>query len=199
MPGLAGAVVAALRSRLGLLARLHLGLAARLLLRGALAVLLVAAAPVLLLEPLAIEALLLEPLVLGALERGLGLLLALALTVDLLLLMARLILEHLALDVGALAAHFDVDGARAALRARELQLRLRLAPQGDLARRGVGLRVVAAVAAAQMRQQLVLRILADHVLGAVDLDPGLVELLQQPVDRHLQHLGELRDCYICHT
>ena len=189
----------ALALALGLLARLHLGLAPRLLLGGALAILLVAAPPVLLLEALAIEPLLLQPLVLGALERGLGLLLGLALPIDFLLLMARLILEHLALDVGALAAHLDIDGARAALRARELQLRLRLAAQRDLARRGVGLRVVAAVAAAQMRQQLVLRILADHVLGAVDLDPGLIELLQQPIDRYLQHLGELRDRYICHT
>ena len=135
----------------------------------------------------------------GALERGLRLLLGLALAVDLFLLVPRLILEHLALDVGALAAHLDVDRAGAALRARELQLRLRLAPQGDLAGRGIGLRVVAAVAAAQMREQLVLRILADHVLGAVDLDPGLIELLQQPVDRHLQNLGELRDRYICHA
>ena len=58
---------------------------------------------------------------------------------------------------------------------------------------------VVAVAAAQMRQQLVLRVLADHVLGAVDLDAGLIELLQQPIDRYLQHLGELRDGYICHT
>ena len=113
--------------------------------------------------------------------------------------MARLVLEHLALHVGALAAHLDVDGARAALRARELQLRLRLAPQRDLARRRIGLRVVVTMAAAQMRQQLVLRVLADHVLGAVDLDPGLIELLQQPIDRYFQHLGELRDGYICHS
>ena len=136
---------------------------------------------------------------LRALERGLGLLLGLALPVDLFLLMTRLVLEHLALDVGAFAAHLDVDGARAALRARELQLRLRLAPQGDLARSRIGLRVVMAVAAPQMRQQLVLRVLADHVLGAVDLDPRLIELLQQPIDRYLQHLGELSDGYICHT
>jgi hypothetical protein len=59
--------------------------------------------------------------------------------------------------------------------------------------------VVAAVAAPQMRQQLMLRILGDHVLRAVDLDPGLVELLQQPIDRYFEDLGELRDRYICHT
>ena len=161
-------------------ARLHLGGAARLLLGGALAVFLVAAAPALLLQPLAVEALLLEPLAFRALDRRLGLLLGFAQLVDLFLLMARLILEHLALDVGALAAHLDVDGARAALRARELQFGLGLAPQRDLARGRIGLQVIVAVAAAQMRQQLVLRVLADHVLGAVDLDAGLIELLQQP-------------------
>jgi hypothetical protein len=66
--------------------------------------------------------------------------------------------------------------------------------------RGIrGLHIVVAVAAAQMRQQLVLGILADHVLSAVDFDPGLIELLQQPVDGYLQHLGELGYGYICHT
>ena len=72
---------------------------------------------------LAVQPLLLEPLVLGALDGGLRLLLALARTVDLFLLVPRLILENLALHVGALAAHFHVDGSRATLGARELQLR----------------------------------------------------------------------------
>ena len=56
-----------------------------------------------------------------------------------------------------------------------------------------------AVAAPQMRQQLVLRILADHVFGAVDPDPRLIELLQQPIDRNFQHLGELGYGNVCHT
>ena len=184
---------------LALLARLHLRLPPRLFLRGPLAVLLIAPAAVLFLQALAVETLLLEPLMLGALQRGLCLLLRLALAVQFLLLMARLILEHLALDVGALAAHLDIHGARAALRARELQLRLRFAAQGDLARRGIDVPVIAAVAAPQMGEQLMLRILADHVLRAVDLDPRLIELLQQPIDRYFQDLGELRDRYICHT
>jgi len=55
------------------------------------------------------------------------------------------------------------------------------------------------VTAPQVSKQLVLRVLADHVLSAFDLDPRLIELLQEPVDRHLQHFRELRDCYICHT
>src|SRR5580698_10538474 len=179
---------------LALLARLHFGLAPRLFLGAALAVLFIAAPPVLLLETLAVEALFLR-----ALELGLCLLLGLALAIELLLLMARLILEHLALYVGALAAHFDIDGARPPLGTCELQLRLRLALQGDFARRGIGVPVTAAVTAPQMGEQLVLRILRDHVLGAHDLDPRLIELLQEPVDRHLQHFRELRDCYICHT
>ena len=56
-----------------------------------------------------------------------------------------------------------------------------------------------AVASAQMSQQFVLRILADHVLRAIDFDPGLIELLKQPIDRDLQNLGELSDGNICHT
>jgi hypothetical protein len=184
---------------LGLVASRLLRLAPRLLLGRAFTIFLIAPAPVLFLEALAVEPLLLRALALGPLERDLRLLLGFALPINLLLLMPRLVLEHLALDVGALAAHFDVHGTRTSLRACELELRLRLAPQRDLARRRIGLCVLAAVAAAQVRQQLMLRILADHVLRAVDLDAGLIELLQQPVDRDLQHLGELRDRYVCHT
>jgi hypothetical protein len=55
------------------------------------------------------------------------------------------------------------------------------------------------MAAAQMRQQLMLGILADHVLGTLDFDAGLIELLQQPIDRNLQNFRELSDGYICHT
>src|SRR5258708_6083522 len=118
---------------------------------------------------------------------------------DFFVLMTRLVLEHLALDVGAFAAHFDVHRARAPLGARQFQLGLRFAPQGNLAWSRICLHVVMTVAAPQMRQQLVLRVLADHVLCAVDLDPRLIELLQQPIDRDFQHLGELGDGNICHT
>jgi len=59
--------------------------------------------------------------------------------------------------------------------------------------------VVVPWTAAQVRQQFMLRVLADHVLRTIDPNAGLVELLQQPIDRHLQHLGKLRDGYICHT
>ena len=184
---------------LGLLPRGLLRRAPRLIFGGLLADLLVGAPPAFLLEPLAVQALLLQALALGALDRGLGLLLRFAQLVQLFLLQARLILEDLALDVGALAAHLDIHRSGAALRARELEFGLRLAAQRDLARRRVGLGVVAPVAAAQVREQLVLGILADHVIRAADPDPGLIELLKKPVDRHLQHLGELRDGYICHA
>jgi hypothetical protein len=53
--------------------------------------------------------------------------------------------------------------------------------------------------ATQMREQFVLRVFTDHVLRTIDPDTGLIELLQQPIHGHLQHLGELRDGYICHT
>src|SRR6185437_4403578 len=166
---LAGLGRGSLAFTLGHLASLYFGGTARLLFRRPLAVLFVAAAPALFLDTLAVQPLLLQPLVLRALQRRLGLLLGFALPVDFFLLVAGFILEHFALDVGALAAHFDIDGAGTALGARKLQLRLRLAPQGDLARSGVGLQVVMAVAAAQVGQQLMFRILADHGLRAVDL------------------------------
>ena len=191
------------RGRLALafsrVARLYLGLAPHLLLGRALAVFLVAAPAALLLEPLAIEALALALVALLALERRLGALLGLAQPVDFLLLVTGLIGENFALDVGLLAADLDIDCARPALRAGELQFGLGFAPERDLAGSGVGLDLVATVAAAQMREQIVLGVLADHVLGAVDLDAGLVELLEQPVHGDFQHLGELSDCYICHT
>src|SRR6202789_1487726 len=184
---------------LGLISRQLFGDAARFLLGGLLAILFIAAPPALLLETLAIQPFLLEPLMLRLLDGGLGLLFGFALPIQFLLLMARLILQHLSLDVGALAAHFDVHGPRPPLRARELQLGLRFSPPRDLARSRVGLYVVVAVAAPQVGQQLVLRVLADHVFGALDPDAGLIELLQQPIDRDLQHLGELGYGNVCHT
>src|SRR5487761_2199579 len=109
----------------------HLGLAPGFFLGGPLARFLVGLAPVLFFQPLAIEALAFEPLALLSFQRGLRLFLGLALPVDFFLLMSGLILEDLALHVGALAAHFDVDRTSTPLRARELQFRLRFAPQGD--------------------------------------------------------------------
>ena len=50
-----------------------------------------------------------------------------------------------------------------------------------------------------MREQLHLRIVADARVGAFDLDAGLVELHEQPVDRHLQDLGKLGNCYFSHA
>ena len=36
------------------------------------------------------------------------------------------------------------------------------------------------------------------IVRAVDLDTGLIELREQPVDRYLQYVRELCDCYIGH-
>ena len=73
------------------------------------------------------------------LELALGgeplLVLGTTLCVELFLLLARLLLEHVALDVGSLAANLDIDGPRSPLPAREPQLTLRLALQRDAARR----------------------------------------------------------------
>src|SRR5450631_2373417 len=181
------------------LSRLNFSDAARFFLGGALAIFFITAPPTLFFLTLAIQPLLLESLGLRALDSGLGLLLGLAKLVDLFLLMARLILKDFALHVGALAAHLDIHRSRTALRACEFQLRLRFAAQRNLARRCIALGLVVTVTAAQVRQQLMLGVFADHVFSAVDFDAGLIQLLQQPIDRNLQHLSELSDGYICHT
>ena len=118
-----------------------------------------------------------------------GFVLLAALRLDLVLLLTRLLLQHVALDVRLLLTHLDADRARTALGARELQLALRLALERDLARRAR--RIVAAVGAAQMREQLHLLVVADACVGALHLDARLIELHQQPIDRHLQHFSEL--------
>jgi hypothetical protein len=50
-----------------------------------------------------------------------------------------------------------------------------------------------------MSEELMLRVFADHVLGAIHLDTGLIELLQQPIYGYFEYLSELSDGYICHT
>src|SRR5690606_12339031 len=87
-----------------------------------------------------------------ALDCEARLVLGAALRVQLFLLLPRLLLEHVPLDIGALAAHLDVDRARPALAARELQLALGFALQCDAPRRRG--RILPAVRASQVRQQL---------------------------------------------
>jgi hypothetical protein len=111
--------------------------------------------------------------------------------IDLILRNARLFLQHVALDVRLLLTHFDVDRARTTLRARELQLRLRLALQSDLARCSCLIASLGTVRATQMREELQFRIVSDAIVGPFHLDPRLIELDQQPVDRHLQDFGKL--------
>ncbi len=132
-----------------------------------------------------------------ALDGGARVLLGAAHCVELFLLLAGLLLEDVAFDVGALLTHLDVDRARPALVAAELELARRLAVQRDLARRGLA-RILAAVRLAKMRQQLELRVLADDVVGAADLDAGFVELNQQAIDRYLEYLREIRDGHFRH-
>jgi hypothetical protein len=148
---------------------------------------------VLRLETLALAALILEPLAFESRSLfGFA-----ALGVDLILLMARLLFEYIAFDVGALPPHLDIDGAGAALCARQLELLLGLALQRDLPRGGIAV-VAAAVSAPQVRQQFELRIVADARVRSFHFDARLVELNEQPVHRHLQNFGELGNCYFCH-
>src|SRR5690606_21027609 len=139
----------------------------------------------------------LAALPLGTLLGGASLFLGPALRLERFLLLARLLLEHIALHIGALTTHLHADRARASLAAGKLQLTLRLALQGD-ARRGRRRRVLAPMRSAQVRQQLELRILADLVLGALDLDSRLVELHEQPLDRHFEDFGKFCDRYFRH-
>ena len=118
--------------------------------------------------------------------------------VELFLLLARLLFEDIAFDVGALLTHLHVDRARTALAARELELAIRLAVQCDASRRGVG-SVRAPVILLQVRQQLELSVLADDVVGTANLDAGLVELLDEPIDGNLEYFREVRDCNFRHA
>jgi len=172
--------------------------AARFFLGGALAILFVAAAAAPLLFDVAVRGApsraVRTP---GALERALGLLLGLALLFDLFLLMASLIFQHFALTISPLAAHLDVHRARAPLGARELSSDCDLRRRVFFASR-IALRLIVA----WLRRRCVnSSCLASSLImsSAPSTLIGLIELLQQTIDRNLQHLGELRDGYICHT
>jgi len=107
--------------------------------------------------------------------------------------------SRLALDVGVLAAHFHVDRARTSLGARELQFALRLALERDACRCRTAALGSAAVAATQVREQLELGFLADHILGTGHRNARLVELRNQFVDRYLQYRRKLRNCHLTHA
>jgi hypothetical protein len=143
---------------------------------------------------LALTALRLDALILP-LNRFLGLA---TLQVDLVLMLAGLLFEHIPFDVSCLAANLDVDHASATLRAGHLQIALRLTLERDLARSSVAIRLAAAVAATQMREQFELRVVADSIVRAGDLDAGLIELHEQPIDGHLQDFRKLCNCDFCH-
>src|SRR5580658_101423 len=151
----------------GILARLLLGGAAGILLCLLAVLFLLDATPVLGLDPFVLATLGLQ----SFLFLALGLLGLAPLGVTVLQILAVLLLEHVALHVGAAAPYLDIDGAGAALRARQLQLALRLALQGDLAGRAALL--VTAMGLAQVRQQFELGLVTDAGVGTLDLDTGL--------------------------
>jgi hypothetical protein len=121
-----------------------------------------------------------------------------ALRVDLVLMLASSLFQYIALDVGGLTPHLNVDGTGTTLRAGELQLALRFSPERDLARRRITAVVTAPVSPPKVREQLELRIIADAIVWAGDLDACLIQLHEQPIDGHLQDLGELCNCNFCH-
>jgi len=97
-------------------------------------------------------------------------------------LLLGLDLIRAALDEGFLLAHLDADGLAAA----DLQLGGGLALQGDLAR----LVHLGAVTAFQMSQQGLLFVIGHHLLGAGVRQSCLTHLLQQSLDRCVDHLGQ---------
>src|SRR5690606_9909507 len=86
------------------------------------------------------------------------------------------------LDEGFLLAYLDTDG----LATSHFQLGGGLALQGNLAR----LVHLGAVAAFQVRQQRVLFIIGHYLLGAGVRQSCLTHLLQQSLDRCVDHLGQ---------
>jgi hypothetical protein len=145
------------------------------------------------LDPLALLALGFETVLL-ALLRLFGLA---SLLIDLVLLQARLLLEDITIDIGPLRTDLDIHGARTALAAGEPDFLLGFAIERNPAGRGIAA-LTAAVAAAQMSEELQLGVIADAIVRAGYFDACLVELHEQPIDRHLQYLGKLRNGYFCH-
>ncbi len=94
-----------------------------------------------------------------------------------------------ALDEGALLAHFDLDGARLAARIGLLDLAGRLARQRDL----LALRAGGAVRGAQEVEQAFLVRLAERVVRRRLLDAGRLQLLEQRRGRAIELGGELGD------
>jgi hypothetical protein len=179
---------------LGVLACTLLGRTTRFFLRLLAGLLFLGAATSLGFKTLALTALVLDALGFAA-YRFLGLA---TLLVYLVLLLTRLLFEHIALDVSALPSDFDVDGTSTPLRTGEFELALCLATERDLAGSRITI-IAAAVAAAQMREQLEFRIVTDAIVGTRDFDTGLIELHQQPIHRHLQYFCKLGNCYFCHA
>jgi len=120
-----------------------------------------------------------------------------SLLIDLVLLLARLLLEDVTIDVSPLRTDFDVHCARTALPAGEPDFLLGFAIERNPAGRGIA-PLTAAVAAAQMSEELQLGIIADAIVRAGYFDARLIELHEQPIDRHLQYLGKLGNGYFCH-
>ena len=123
-----------------------------------------------------------------------------ALCIQRFLFFQRLLLEHIPLDVSALAAHLNIDGTRAPLCTRQSQLRLRLSLERNTSRRGSCCRgIVLSVATAQVCQQFELRFIADLCIRTTDLDARFIELRQQLLNRHLQYFSKLSNCHFSHT
>ena len=117
--------------------------------------------------------------------------------VDLILMVTGLFFQNITLDVRFLLANFDVHRTSATLHAGQLELALRLALERDFARRSIAV-VTTSVSTTQMSQQFEFRIIADASVGSVHFDACLVELHEQPIDRHFQDFCELGNCYFCH-
>ena len=112
-----------------------------------------------------------------------------------------LILDHAALDVGALLPHLDIDGLRrrATLPRVHRQLADGATLECHLPRRIVITAGFAlAMVAAQKTEQLDLFGAADRLLRVGETHAGFSQLREQLVHRSGQHRGQLLDCYVRH-
>ena len=123
----------------------------------------------------------------------------LALTIQRVLLILRLLLENIALDVGALLANLNADRSGSSLGTGQAKLGRRFSLKRNSPwRRRSGGRIVLAVTATQVSQQFQFRIFTDFVIRSLDLNASLVKLRKQLVDRNLQYFSKLCNCHISH-
>src|SRR5690606_20990318 len=108
--------------------------------------------------------------------------------------LALLLFEHFALHVSTLLAHFNSNSLCLAGRTGGLDGALGLALERNLLR----LSVRCTVGFAQMRQQLLLLVIRDHLSRVLMRQPGVLHLRKQRVYRNADHISQCFYGCFCH-